>query len=526
MTASSNRIAVAWMLAGLSLLSCAKSNDDLWAKAEGVKPDAEAQEINLAAGKFYTFDAEPMDQYPDLWPCKPWSKGTKLTDEETGDIRSKTLAVGWKDTDLVLTLDLGKQRSISKVSLHAIIDNVWKSGIPASVAVSLSLDGKTFDSAGKLDWNSGEGSSSAWGELSFDSSPARYVRLNLIRPESPCDNFLLDELQVLGEYISDWKYVPKEGAYHGAFNNDQTFYDEGIKTGFVTAFEKLVGKKTSMMLWYKGMRPDRLFDYIHETMGKYTAENRSPDDRRFFIYGWLPDDYKAADLAQGVLDENWTEYFRQVREYQASDEDYGPVWFRPANEMNGSWTNYSGDPVNYVRFWRRMYNIAEQFGITDYNVFVWAVSDITYNSGSAVKPNAKMKDYYPGDQYVDWIGASVYYHSRAAVPYPSYLLNELETISAVKPVMIAEGAFRAKQEGCDPVRWVDEWFSLDKTHPRVKCVIWFNMWGDTDDGRIQKQPAALELYRQKVQSPYWLDTIPQTVKSEIAERKARQNKDN
>ena len=50
--------------------------------------------------------------------------------------------------------------------------------------------------------------------------------------------------------------------------------------------------------------------------------------------------------------------------------------------------------------------------------------------------------------------------------------------------------------------------------PTIFCPSQVHCGGDTDDGRIQKQPAALELYRQKVQSPYWLDTIPQTVKSQ------------
>lgn len=361
------------LIAGVLSLSCSEKERDLWAD-KGGSDSGDNTEINLAAGKFYKFTGTASEQYPDLYPLDPWSSGTKLTDEDTGDIRNKTVGVSWKSQDVDITVDLGKNRSLSSCTMHAIIDNVWKSGLPSETEVSLSTDSKTWESAGYIVWDKEGNSTSVWGRLEISEKSARYVKFSLKAPAAPADNFLIDELQVFGEYVSDWKYVPEKGAYHGAFNNNQTFYDEEDKDQtkhFVTAFENLVGKKTSMMLWYKGMRPDRFFDYIHETMGQYTAENRSEDDRRFFIYGWLPDDYKAAQLAQGVLDENWKEYFRQVREYQASDEDYGPVWFRPANEMNGSWSNYSGDPVNYVRFWRRMYNVAEQMGITDYNVFVW-----------------------------------------------------------------------------------------------------------------------------------------------------------
>ena len=67
----------------------------------------------------------------------------------------------------------------------------------------------------------------------------------------------------------------------------------------------------------------------------------------------------------------------------------GPIWFRPANEMNGSWTPYYGDPTNYVKAWRRMYNIAEQLGVTAYNVFVWSPNSVSM-PGTGSKRNEKL----------------------------------------------------------------------------------------------------------------------------------------
>ena len=46
------------------------------------------------------------------------------------------------------------------------------------------------------------------------------------------------------------------------------------------------------------------------------------------------------------------------------------------------------------------------------------------------------------------------------------------------------------------------------------------MSGTNGDRRIQKHAGALEIYREKVQDPYWLDKIPDEVYEEIERRKS------
>jgi hypothetical protein len=133
-----------------------------------------------------------------------------------------------------------------------------------------------------------------------------------------------------------------------------------------------------------------------------------------------------------------------------------------------------------------------------------------------------MKSYYPGDHYCDWIGTSCYYSTASTYGYPSYLMNETQSISEEKPVMITEGGFGPKE--CNNNLWVKEWFGLKKTHPRVKGVVWENHSNGDLDRRIHHDPAALEVYKQLVQDDYWLDEIPQEVLDEMAERKAKQNR--
>lgn len=497
--------------------ACNKSApEDPWKNEQGSGDQSTG--LNLAAGKFYKLDPAPTDAYPDMYPCQPWSDGTKLTDEEIGTVAYKNKAVGWTDVpSATITVDLGVKRKIWEASVHALADNVFKIGLPSSVKVSVSSDGKKWSEQCVLHFEnlpSGEKTVSK----SFEPVTCRYVRYEVAAPASPCKSMLIDEIVATGEYRSDWKYVPKEGAYHGAFNNKTSFADEGIKDQCQNAtFEERVGKKTSMVLWYQNMREGRTFAEVQAIRRDYLGKNFG-GNWRFFMYGWSPNDYTAMEVAGGILDEYWKKYFEEVRKAQSAEQDYGPVWFRPANEMNSNWVKWGNDPVNFIKMWRRLYNIAEQYSLTDYNVFVWSSADISFGS-------AKMKAYYPGDQYVDWIGTSCYFSKAVSYGYPSYLMKETEAISANKPVMISEGGYGTSD--CDNLLWVREWFGLKETHPRVKAVVWENHENPSvGDRRIHKDAAALAEYRKLVKDSYWLDAIPSEVLDEIKERKARQNKDN
>jgi hypothetical protein len=101
-------------------------------------------------------------------------------------------------------------------------------------------------------------------------------------------------------------------------------------------------------------------------------------------------------------------------------------------------------------------------------------------------------------------------------------MNETESMSEEKPVMISEGGFGSAD--CDNKLWVQEWFELEKTHPRVKAVVWENHNSGAYERRIHLDPEALALYKELVQNDYWLDEIPQEVLDEMVERKAKQNR--
>ena len=370
--------------------------------------------INVAAGKFYKMNVVANSAYADKAPLDPWTSGTKLTDEETGTLSTKNRGVGWDAQTVEVIIDLGSLRNITEVSVHAISDPTSQIVFPAQIEVSTSKDKSQWEKAASpITYSDSNGKSDAWGKTDFSNVACRYVKATLKSSASTSTMMLIDEIKVMGEFHNDMKYVPEKGCYHGAFPPLYGFDPEDREGSTdqcaVALFEKLVGKQLSMILWYQNMEPGRNFSEMQTVREKYWGKNYQ-GKYRFFLYGWLPV-IPTQQMANGELDDFHKSYFAEVAAQKV--RDMGPIWFRPANEMNGSWTPYYGDPTNYVKAWRRMYNIAEQLGVTAYNVFVWSPNSVSMPGTEA---NA-MKNYYPGDMYVDWLGVSCYPPSLSAT-YP------------------------------------------------------------------------------------------------------------
>ncbi|MBP3382633.1 MAG: endoglucanase [Tidjanibacter sp.] len=536
------------ILASLALLGavcvgCEEDKPDYWGPQPTPTPTPQSELLNLAAGKFYKASVEPMSGREDSFPCLNYSMGVKLTDEEVGSIKENSLGVGWQGVASVdVVIDLGTKRTIEKVGLHAIEGNAsaYLFALPSGVKFYGSADKQTWSNAVSAKVNASTG----WAEAEANLTDCRYLKVTI---EAPSANraFLVDEITAMGKHKEDWKYVPKKGAYHGAFNNGLSYAGEPESSACpVDAFDRDAGKATSMMLWYQVMTdyPDDKYSFaeIQRVRKEHAGKGLAEGKYRMFMYGWLSEarDFNtnelkpeksstAKELAEGKLDAHWQKYFSDVKEAQRDGvEDYGPVWFRPNNEMNSNWVHWGYDAPNYVKFWRRMYNIAEQVGVTEYNVFVWSSNCSTYGKYT-------MKEYYPGDHYCDWIGTSCYYtthNGQIKHPYPSYLMLETEAVSPNKPIMISEGAYRIKSEtykGCDGATWLREWFNLDQTNPRVKAVVYFNQANSSAGGpecRPHVDPELMEIYKEGVAKDYWLDEIPEDVYLEMIERRTKQNR--
>ncbi|MDO4281257.1 MAG: glycosyl hydrolase [Peptococcaceae bacterium] len=169
-----------------------------------------------------------------------------------------------------------------------------------------------------------------------------------------------------------------------------------------------------------------------------------------------------------------------------------PVLFRPFNEMNGDWCNYSAywsarDCDTYIELYRYLYNIFEEEGANKNTLWIWNPNERSF-------PNFAWNyedNYYPGDEYVDIIGLTGYntgdyydgetWRSFKEIYDPIYAKIAPQY---KQPLMITE--FSSSDYGGDKAQWVEDMFTDLKHYPRIKAAVWWNGADKDADGNIAR----------------------------------------
>jgi hypothetical protein len=198
------------------------------------------------------------------------------------------------------------------------------------------------------------------------------------------------------------------------------------------------------------------------------------------------------DIASGTLD-------RYIREYARELKDFGgPVLIRLfGGEFNGSWwygqsprANPNLTPADFVAAWRRVVDIFRQVGALNVS-FAWIPNTFPPTPVGWVDPD--IASYYPGDTYVDWVGADTY-----DVGPPSWLdpVYAFATTHA-KPFFLAEWGVRHDGSGLTPAQeqaWLGAMFDYFESHPDIKAINYFNYNSRPDHGIPWDPSHAVYLY--------------------------------
>lgn len=159
-----------------------------------------------------------------------------------------------------------------------------------------------------------------------------------------------------------------------------------------------------------------------------------------------------------------------------------PVFLRIGGEVN-VWT-VSASPESYIAAYRHIASLARSLSPN-----VALVFSPNYTSSYTVDMDA----FYPGDQYVDWVGASLYYNRYAnnsdaardafygvGDQYGDPLLNVQQTVNLSrlhnKPIIITEGGSANRWGDQDLSGWVAErmqkaYAFLPMVYPQIKAVV-------------------------------------------------------
>ena len=189
-----------------------------------------------------------------------------------------------------------------------------------------------------------------------------------------------------------------------------------------------------------------------------------------------------------------------------------PVFVRIGGEVN-VWGNQA-KPADFIAAYQHVVNIARSQAPRAAMVF-------SPNFSSANKVD--MDVYYPGDQYVDWVGVSLYYdrwHRSGDTQrdefygvgaYGDALLNIQQVVNLSrlhhKPVIVTEGGSCNMYKGTDNSAWAADrmqraYAFLPMVYPEVKCIIssdYGESWSGIDYS-FYTNPTVTAAYRQGVAS--------------------------
>ena len=189
-------------------------------------------------------------------------------------------------------------------------------------------------------------------------------------------------------------------------------------------------------------------------------------------------------------------YDDYLRDYATAVRRYGrPVILSFGHEMNGTWYSWADGhaaPATFVQAWRHIVDVFRAAG-TPNVTWLWTVNVVRSPAGSGSGSGsgaASLRPWWPGDQYVSWIGIDGYYYS----PSTSFSTLFGPTVASVraltrKPVLIAETS--ATSSAGQPAKIADLFAGI-----RLYGLLGF-VWFDTktnQDWRLTS-PAAIAAFK-------------------------------
>lgn len=314
---------------------------------------------------------------------------------------------------------------------------------------------------------------------------------------------------------------PSAGAYCGAYIDFGASEDK-VTLEAIEKFEKLVGKHQAIIasssFWGELNFPSKNVLLISRH-GAIPLIFWSPWDRPY-VQEADPDRFSLEEILAG----KWDAYIDQWA-IAAKDANI-PILVSWGLEMNGNWFPWAGyfygggkagasgltGPELYKKVFRYVVDRVRARGAAN---ILWGfhANHFTYPQD----PWNRMVEYYPGSEYVDWLGLSVYGKQFGDDAWASFEdvmeegYEEIRRLDPIKPILVAEYGVGEFPSAGNKAEWLTGAFDLLKTrYTRVKgAIYWHERWPNPDGTysnlRVNSSPEALSAYRQSIANPFWLD---------------------
>lgn len=321
---------------------------------------------------------------------------------------------------------------------------------------------------------------------------------------------------------------PPTGIYHCAFPNFGGSEDR-VTTKRMTDFRKLARKSFGWAYfsnnWFDGIL------FPSDSVSTIDNSGRIPFIRMMPRSNWheyQPDPvYTMQNIIDGDFDAALTQWALDAKATNIPlmvefGTEVNGAWFPWNGEWNGgSTTDGYGDPVladGPERFRDAYRHIIDLFRANAADNITWVFH--VDAAGEPADSWNSMAAYYPGDDYIDWIGISVYgaqapsedWTNFTEVLDPAYV--EFTSISATKPAALLEFGVTEGHPNGNKANWITHAFRAVRNgrYPRISAISWWHSkWrngdGSISDLRIDSSPEALDAYRKAVADPMFVSQI-------------------
>ncbi|MGE5136805.1 MAG: glycoside hydrolase family 26 protein [Gemmatimonadota bacterium] len=192
---------------------------------------------------------------------------------------------------------------------------------------------------------------------------------------------------------------------------------------------------------------------------------------------WEPYQTSVQAIAGGASDAYISRFARAVRGLGL------PIVLSFGHEMNGNWYPWgttAASPASFVAAWRHIHDLFVQAGASNV-IWMWNPNIIN------PVPQVKLRPYYPGDAYVDWVGVTGYFPTTGPDTYGTLYLPTISEVRRFtsKPLIIAETSV---ETGPDEVASVHHLVAAVARHRDMLGFIWFDFNKNGVDWRAESRP--------------------------------------
>jgi hypothetical protein len=236
---------------------------------------------------------------------------------------------------------------------------------------------------------------------------------------------------------------------------------------------------------WTGVKPNLIGQYVAwgTSFDTQAAANAASYGAMDFVV-WEPYNTALAKIASGASDSYVQAFATAVRAANV------PIALSFGHEFNGNWYPWGTTGTtakDFVAAWQHIHDIFASVGATNV-IWVWDPNDIYPVA------DVKLKPYYPGDDYVDWVGVTGYWTQDGPNTYGTLYLPTLDQIREFtqKPFIIAETAV---QSGSNQDRSLRDLVMAVEDHSDIIGFVWYD-FDKGGDWRIENRPALMNYFRE------------------------------